>query len=388
MTLVNMFSSSVGLPKIRAVLHRPKAIVTAGLLVAGAFGFSTFGSNETPPATFAAEQDERVESTDTSDEATNAEDRTEVDCPVGSKRGDATIRIDSTNREWTITTIKPDSQFKAKGEHLPVDWNELELVSRGDINRDGRMDAVVKIQFDTARPVGGRHHWVFVSCGRDRYVSVTPILRLDRDHLHRTRKVEKPWPNLTALGEVRRANHPKGYYYRQTYRYNKEEERYRPVSGSARYKKESAKRLGINLDDRPQCSVGKGPPIRIQPTEKTKRPLQPGDSVRIEPTYHPEKSYEIEWAGDLNYNKRDDLVVEVGCGSADRCRHVVYYRCSTERHWYSVISEEIHAKEINVDDENKNGWRKIRKIGSIKENEYVLEFGFTGYTQKSLSPVE
>jgi len=309
-------------------------------------------------------------------------DTAAVDCPVGPKRGDATIRIDSTDQEWTITAVKPDSQFKDERGRSSVDWNELELASRGDINQDGRMDTVVEVQFATSRPVPGYHHWVFTGCGEDRYVPVTPIVRLERDSLQRRMRVETAWPDLTALenikAETQKQTDPEFHYYHLTYRFDEEKEKYRPVPGSARYRKESAKRLGIDPDNRPRCAVGKGPPIRIRPVGETERPLQPGDSVQIKPM-RPPNIYEVEWGGDLNTDGRRDLIINTGCG-AGACEYKAYYPCKSKHIWYSMLLDSEYVEKIRVREEIYNGWRLISMGRGV--NIWTLEFGGTKYVNR------
>lgn len=278
-------------------------------------------------------------------------DTTGPRCPVGPKEGNITIQIDSSKTIPQTVTVEPDSQLAAQFSGDLA--SEMKLVAQADLNRDGRQDPIVKAQYEYRVPADLRRlHMGFVRCYGNRYVSVTPPLPLDMDRVRKQLSEETTWPDLTTLKEVKLAQKLKGYYYHQTYRFNEEKGRYQLVSGSAQYKKESARRLGIDPDNRPKCNVGEGPPIRIQSAGETQNPPQAGKSVSIKPIYKNEH-YKIEWIGDLNSDAKNDLIVNTGCSNTGRCTYYIYSKCSSGELWYSKVSDMIISGKLTPQKRNQ-----------------------------------
>lgn len=316
--------------------------------------------------------------TDTNEKDTDkasVADTAKVECPIGPKKGNVTIRVDSTEKDWTFER-EPDSPLAEEFERRYGKYSKVYDYGHGDLNEDGVMDLVLKVGPETPSQHSSVTEVIYIGCRENRYVKASPELELQEGYSFL--ESEEKWPDLRTSNGIKYGPHatPSFYGFTRTYRFDESEGRYRLVPGSARYTEKAAKRLGIDPENPPSCpEVGVFPPFLVEP-EGGK--IKTGSEIKVKPMSI--DIHTIRWKGNLNKDDKDDLIIMYGSKEEVKFGgRIAFVGCGS--HFYKRVYETA-ASIIEVSDkwyyteEGVGEWRKL-----IRNKSDTVEFGKARYVE-------
>lgn len=315
-------------------------------------------------------------STDTNEtdaDNTSVDYTAKVECPIGPKKGNVTIRVDSTEKDWTFER-EPDSPLAEEFERRYGKYSKVTDYGHGDLNKDGVMDLVINVGPETPSQHSRFTDILYIGCGQDRYVKASPELELQEGYSFL--ESEEKWPDLRTSNGIKYGPHatPSFYGFTRTYRFDESEGRYRLVPGSARYTEKAAKRLGIDPENPPSCpEVGTSPPFLVE-SEDGK--IETGSEVRIKPVS--EEAYTVSWKGNLNKDSKSDLILSKKSEGERITNKMAYAGCSNK--FYVEVCD-VYVSSLSVGEmwkkpNNGNPWKEI-----LISEKHTATFGRTKYNK-------
>lgn len=287
---------------------------------------------------------------------TSVANTAKVECPIGPKKGDVTIRVDSTEKDWTFER-EPDSPLAEEFERRYGKYSKVTDYGHGDLNKDGVMDLVLKVGPETPSQHSSVTEVIYIGCRENRYVKASPELELQEGYSFL--ESEEKWPDLRTSNGIKYGPHatPSFYGFKRTYRFDKSEGRYRFVPGSARYTEKAAKRLGIDPENPPSCpEVGTSPPFLVE-SEDGK--IETGSEVRIKPVS--EEAYTVSWKGNINKDSKSDLILSKKSEGERITSKMAYAGCSNKFYVEvcGVYVSSLSVGEMWEKSNNGNTWKEI-----------------------------
>lgn len=287
---------------------------------------------------------------------TSVADTAKVECPIEPKKGNVTIRVDSTEKDWTFDR-KPDSQLSKEFERRYGKYSKVYDYGHGDLNKDGVMDLVINVGPETPSQHSKFTDIIYIGCGKNRYVKASPELELQEGYSFL--ESEEKWPDLRTSNGIKYGPHatPSFYGFTRTYRFDESEGRYRLVPGSARYTEKAAKRLGIDPENPPSCpEVGTSPPFLVESDDGK---IETGSEVRIKPVS--EEAYTVSWKGNLNKDSKSDLILSKKNEGKRITSKMAYAGCSNK--FYVEVCD-VYVSSLSVGEmwkksNNGNPWKEI-----------------------------
>lgn len=294
-------------------------------------------------------------------------DTAKVECPIGPEKGNVTIRVDSTEKDWTFER-EPDSLLAEEFERRYRKYSKVYDYGRGDLNKDGVMDLVINVGPETPSQHSRFTDIIYIGCGKDRYVKASPELEIRGDYPFLDS--EKKWPKLQTSNGIKYGPHatPSFYGFTRIYRFDESEGRYRFVPGSARYTEKAAKRLGIDPENPPSCpEVGTSPPFLVESEdEKTEK----GDNVNVIPVSR--FKYKIDWIGHLNKDNKEDIIVSIDDKKTRRVRSLALSKC--EKSYYVEVCD-LSVSNLGVGKRWEESYSGKYWVKLIVEEKSTVNFG-------------